>query len=639
MSVKTIHQLEQQLQIAQTTTEFLDVSLELAWLLRDNDRPRAQELLTQASNRCSPENLNDDAQLALNRWRILILHSFYKYRQGELSAALTAALEAYKGLQSGADQRWLCRNLNLLAIICAQLGSHTATLDYLRQKIKIAEEIGDEAEAARGNHDIGWAYFQVEEYETAAEYYKRSLPGIRKGDSLHKLIINLCNLAAALIHQEQFDEAAVYLSEALEVCQAHPTPIQQNMVYQQFGLWHAKQGDYEHAIEQYQRALKIAEADEDSLSRTNTAHALGRVYMQMGQPQQARPYLEEALAASQSCECPPFLMTSHQLLAEMHKALGNFEQALAHHEQYAAVKEKLYHHGRAQTTQSLRTLHEIETVQKEAAWLKNQNERLEQMVNTRTKDLREALTTQEHLAQQLKEALAKEEALGLLKSRIINTVFHEFRTPLTIINTSAALLSKKPERLSVEKRADIYQRIQNAIFFLTDLLEDAVLVDQTEANLQPNYQRRQFNHMWELLAQQLSYELGHPQNIGFIYEEHEYRPIKTDFELLKQILFHLLNNALKYSRPERFVAVEITLHEEDMTVIISDQGMGIPADEVAHVFEAFYRANNTTSTRGIGLGLYIVKQLVEALEGTITAASAGVGQGSTFTMKLPVASY
>ncbi|MCB0034769.1 MAG: tetratricopeptide repeat-containing sensor histidine kinase [Anaerolineales bacterium] len=638
MSVKTIHQLEQQLQVAQTTAEFLNVSLELAWCLRDTDRPRAQELLTQASTRCSPEKLKEDAQLALNRWRILVLEGFYKYRQADLPAALAAALEAYKGLKNRIDQRWLCRNLNLLAIIYTQLGNRPTALEYLQEKIKIAEEMGDEAEAASGNYDIGWAYFQAEEYETAAEYFKRSLLGIRKGGNLHNLIINLCNLAAALIHQDQFDEAAVYLGEALAVCQAHPT-LAPNMVYQQFGLWYAKQGDYEHAIKQYQKALKITEAEEDSFSRTNTAHALGRVYMQMGQPQQARPYLEEALTTSQSCERQQFLMTSHQLLAEMHKALGDFEQALAHHEQYAAVKEKLHHHSREQTIQNLRTQHQIETVQKEAAWLKNQNELLEQMVTTNTKDLREALTTQEQLAQQLKVALQKEEALGLLKSRIINTVFHEFRTPLTIINTSAALLSKKPERLSTEKRADIYQRIQNAIFFLTDLLEDAVLVEQNEANLQPNYQRRQFNHMWERLAQQLSYELGHPKNIGFIYEEHEYRPIKTDFELLKQILFHLLNNALKYSQPERFVAVEIALHEEDMTVIISDQGMGIPADEVAHVFEAFYRANNSTSTRGIGLGLYIVKQLVEALEGTITAASAGVGKGSTFTIKLPVASY
>lgn len=638
MSVKTIHRLEQQLKIVRTTAEFLNVSLELAWLLRDNDRPRAQELLAQATTRCSPENLTDDAQLSLNRCRILVLNGFYKYRQAKLPAALSAALEAYEWFKNGADELWLCRTLNLLAIIYTQLGNRISALEYLQEKIKIAEKIGDEEEVASGNHNIGWDYFQAEEYKTAADYFKRSLPGIRKAGNLHNLIINLCNLAAALIHQEQFDKAALYLGEAIEVCKEHPTPIQ-NMVYQQFGLWYAKQGEYEDAIEQYQKALTITEEDEDSFSRTNAAHAISRVYIQMGQPQKARPYLEKALAASQSCDRQQFLLTSHQLLAEMHKALGDFEQALAHHEQYVAVKEKLFNHHSEQTIQSLHTLHQIESIQKEASWLKNQNELLEQVVEKRTKDLREALARQELLAQQLKLALKKEEAVGSLKSRIINTVFHEFRTPLTIINTSAALLSKKPERLSEEKRADIYQRIQNAIFFLTDLLEDAVLVDQSETALQPSYNRHQFNHMWERLAQQLLYELGQPKNIGFIYEEHEIRPIKTDFEIVKQILFHLLNNARKYSLPDKFIVVEIQLHEDTMRVTVSDQGMGIPADELEHVFEAFYRANNTLATRGIGLGLYIVKQLVGALQGTITAASAGVGQGSTFTLNLPVTSY
>jgi signal transduction histidine kinase len=129
--------------------------------------------------------------------------------------------------------------------------------------------------------------------------------------------------------------------------------------------------------------------------------------------------------------------------------------------------------------------------------------------------------------------------------------------------------------------------------------------------------------------------------------------VEADPERLMQVLANLLDNAVKYSPPggdivvqvERRAAAEPASERQagaatgEVVLTVSDQGVGIPADELAHVFERFYRAR-TSSVRqygGLGLGLHIAATIVERHQGRVWAESAGAGEGSTFGIALPSA--
>jgi len=116
-------------------------------------------------------------------------------------------------------------------------------------------------------------------------------------------------------------------------------------------------------------------------------------------------------------------------------------------------------------------------------------------------------------------------------------------------------------------------------------------------------------------------------------------PVEIDRERICQVLLNLLSNARKYSPKNTPIAIRLQRQEQQAQVSVIDHGVGIPAEQLPHIFERFYRVPDidvqTGSSVGVGLGLYIVQKIVERHNGCITAASVP-GEGSIFTISLPL---
>jgi signal transduction histidine kinase len=117
-------------------------------------------------------------------------------------------------------------------------------------------------------------------------------------------------------------------------------------------------------------------------------------------------------------------------------------------------------------------------------------------------------------------------------------------------------------------------------------------------------------------------------------------PIQADADRLEQVLTNLLDNAQKYSPDGGTIALALWYAGEEVVLSVSDSGIGLPSDAADAIFHPFGRALNATSQNlpGMGLGLYICRNIVERHGGQIVAESAGEGQGTTFTVTLPVTS-
>ncbi len=240
---------------------------------------------------------------------------------------------------------------------------------------------------------------------------------------------------------------------------------------------------------------------------------------------------------------------------------------------------------------------------------------------------------------QLRQALAQERELNELKTRFISMVSHEFRTPLTAILSSAELLDRYSDRLTTERRQIHLQRIAATVQHMTALLEDVLLIGRDEAGrLQPTPQPVDILAFCQDLIEELQLGVGARHQLQLDLSglgERKSLPALIDEQLLRQILGNLLSNAIKYSSPASLVRLVVQRRANQMIFQVIDQGIGIPATDLPHLFEPFHRAANVGSAPGTGLGLNIVRRAATRCGGEVTVQSAE-GQGTTFTVTLPL---
>ncbi|HEY9671644.1 MAG TPA: PAS domain S-box protein [Waterburya sp.] len=232
------------------------------------------------------------------------------------------------------------------------------------------------------------------------------------------------------------------------------------------------------------------------------------------------------------------------------------------------------------------------------------------------------------------KALAKERELSELRSSFVSLVSHEFRTPLTTIQSSAELLERYNHKLSDDKKQNHYRRIQNAVQRMTQLLEDILTIGKAEAgklNFEPS--SMDVVAFCRELVESMQMSLQQRHNLNFVVIG-DCTNAPLDEKLLSHILTNLISNAIKYSPDGGVVQFDLVCNPESVVFRIQDSGIGIPSNDIKRLFESFGRASNVGTIPGTGLGLAIVKRCVDLHRGTIVVDSE-VGVGTTVTVTLP----
>ncbi len=262
------------------------------------------------------------------------------------------------------------------------------------------------------------------------------------------------------------------------------------------------------------------------------------------------------------------------------------------------------------------------------------NTELETKVEQRTLILREALQELERSQQELSEALNKEKELNEIKSRFVSMASHEFRTPLSTILSSAALLSKYKKAEEQDNRDRHIKRIKDSVKHLNDLLEDFLSLGRLEegkirmqmASLPvKEFLEEVVDEIGSLAKERQSIRLDYSGNNEFMSDKH----------MLRNILINLLSNAVKFSPEGGIICLQVRYSPADgMTLSVKDEGIGISQEDQQHLFSSFFRGENAMNIEGTGLGLHIVKRYVELLHGSIRVNSV-LDKGTTITVELP----
>jgi signal transduction histidine kinase len=230
--------------------------------------------------------------------------------------------------------------------------------------------------------------------------------------------------------------------------------------------------------------------------------------------------------------------------------------------------------------------------------------------------------------------MSRELAVARLQSDFVSAVSHEFRTPLTSLTQFTEMLVEN-ESLPAETRRRYYEAQARATSRLSRLVESLLDFSRMEAGARP-YRLEPLDaaELANAVVEEFRLEVA-DQDFAIECDAPAGAMVHADREALSQALWNLLDNAVKYSDPSRFVHVEVE-HGREIALRVRDRGPGIPASEWKQVFRKFARgsAARVGNVRGTGIGLAMVRHIVEAHGGRVTLDSEP-GSGSTFTIVLP----
>lgn len=220
-----------------------------------------------------------------------------------------------------------------------------------------------------------------------------------------------------------------------------------------------------------------------------------------------------------------------------------------------------------------------------------------------------------------------------LKARFVADAVHDLATPIAGLTTRLYLLKRSPENLDIHMKA-----LENQVEHFRDLLTDLRTLSQLDrkqmtldlqtVNIQQSIQR--VFDTYEPVA------LSKDQLLDLLLET-DLPDMQLDRRQIERVLLNLVSNAINYSPEGTRIRIRAARDGDELVVSVKDEGIGMSAEEQAHVFERFYRTDRARQTRssGSGLGLAIVKEIVDLHDGTVSVQSE-MGKGSTFTVRLPI---
>lgn len=611
----TIQQLEDQLAATGRDVDRIILLNKLAEQVYYHDIRRALDLNREA------EELAEE--LGYTSGKIVsILHQAYCNHQLSDNETALKQLLAVLPLVEQEGEMWSETNaLKLIGDIHHKTRNYEDALSFYFRSLRKC--IGSEDGARIGSIyvSIGVVYGDLEDFDASMDYYKKALEMFRKIHHEQGEAVCLNNLGGLCREMQQFDEGLEYLREAVAL--AERLEYKQIMMYSLIlmGELYLAKGDLDSSLLHLYQGVRIASTMEDRFAEIECFRNLSKIALQMGDMPTALHYCGNALAITQTVDARLEKSLLYRLYADIYEKQGDMEQALHYYKQYHALDRELVNAEAQRTSKNLRMQFEVEKSQKEA-----------EIHRLRTVELAQALREIEQANVELKD-------LNHDKSEFMSIAAHDLRNPLIAINNDARSLYEEFDMLGNEDILRIARRCERSSGQMLALI--ANLLDYNQMELR-QWMLSTSTVNWRLIVEQtLELFAGKSTAKGIcLYSsfEGESLPVLADSTALTQIVENLVSNALKFSPPGGNVYVHLRQTGNAVQMEVRDEGPGLTDDDKQHLFGKFRRlsARPTAGEESTGLGLSIVKKLVEAMNGSVWCESE-YGKGACFIVELSVA--
>ena len=559
--------------------------------------------------------------------------------ESRFEEALAVHREGLRQAETLRDTIEWVQALNNIGTDYRRMGVLDAAQDYHYRASILSEECADTSFTARKNrvvslNGLGNIYLTLGNYERADSVLRRALKGEEQLRSALGLAINYANIGAIFEKKGTADSAWVYYRRAMGFNQKAGSTLGIALCHTYFGSLYEKEGKYDMAMEEYETAYGMMENSKDDWHSLNILIALAGLHISMDDRKRTEDYLERARTKAEQIKSNDHLAEINTIYYLHHKRLGNYRTALDHHEQAVALKDSLLNMEMINRIQN--TSMNIERGRQERA-LGDARLRLERERSIRNKGyilltvLLGLIVTLLYVYALQRKTQRELQDLSRMRDRFITNITHEFRTPLTVILDLSNDLQEDSSGLVKDKAVTIERHGKGLLKLINQLLD----FSKVKASLkEPDWQNGNItNHLMMIVETYRDYAASRNISLQFFARD----SVEMDFvpDYVNKVINNLLSNAFKFT-PEFGTVSLITLREGRFLLIdVSDTGEGMDDETVAHAFEPFYQADGGSRNIGTGVGLALVKQIMDALEGKITVESV-LGHGSTFHLRIPI---
>lgn len=557
--------------------------------------------------------------------------------------ALKVHSEGLKQAETLGDTLEIVQALNNIGTVYRRMGLLDMAQDYHYRAFAICKESADTSFTAKKNrvvslNGLGNIYLTLGNYARADSALRLALAGERELNSALGQAINYANIGSIFSHREQLDSAWRYYRQSMGLNLQAGNTLGVALCHIYFGELHEKEHDYEKAISEYDKAYQQLQSSQDEWHAMNPLIALAGIYTQMGNDTKAQEYLDKALHAARAINSHEHLAEVYNLYYKLYKRKGNYSAALTAHEKAAAMEDSVVDMEKLNRIQNAGLLIE-----------RNIQARAMNEVNTNLKNEQSARFTNTivfiiiiiiligtlvvfYFVQRIhrRNHLALK-SLAEMRESFFTNITHEFRTPLTVIlGLSRELPNKSPDELKQDVYA-IEQQGNNLLTLINQLL-DISKIKSKMGN--PDWRNGNITTYVSMLVDTYrNYACSKNIDLQLFVKE----PVTMDFvpDYINKVFNNLLSNAFKFTPEHGKITVAMWHEDSNLLIEVSDTGEGMDKETANNVFNPFYQGVTDSMNIGTGIGLALVKQVIDSLNGKINVRSRE-GYGTTFHIEIPI---
>lgn len=545
-------------------------------------------------------------------------------------------------------------------------------LHYAKQTLPLARHSHDLLLQGDCEHITGLLYFRMSDYAHAIEHVRKSLDVDRKIGDKGRISGTLNTLAGISLVAKQLKDGERYVKQALRYSTATKDSARMAIEYGMASEIYHAMGKDRQALENARRAFAIDSVRNNTEKVGIRLSQIAAAQLSLGQYAAAERSVRRAMQILQQAGNMTSLAICHNQMGELLNHRGAHDEAAhyfmqaakafaqrkdmynesraqiglyeamkdvdpraaaIHMKRYAQLKDSIYRHDMEQAVSQYNVKYETEEIA-----LQHKQDRIEQRINfivgvVLVGVLLVVIAWLMYVSRVRRRHHLLLKKVSKMRERFFTNITHEFRTPLTlIVGLSHDLASDETGTEETRGKAQTINRQGYNLLTLINQLLDVAKVRSEVGNA--NWRNGNITAYIEMIVESYR-DFAHNReiNLHFIPKETVVMDFVPDY--VSKIMNNLLSNALKFTPAYGRVGTTLWRDGNHLRLDVADTGKGMDEETVAHVFEPFYQAEADTQNIGTGIGLSLVKQLVNALGGTIVVDSMP-GSGTVFQITLPI---
>lgn len=539
--------------------------------------------------------------------RALSIRSIVLRYHGDNERALEVAIDALRKYEELGDIEQQAFLHNSIGNTLGHLGDNVESLHSFYHALELHEAIGNSRGIQMSLGNIGTLFAALDDTERALEYFDKAQAIALETGNMEDAASHLCNIGNVYRKNGDYPLASEYFHRSLDIFVEIGDRRRIAALLGNIGTVSFYCAEYDKALEYLENALLVAEELQDNYAIALWRSNLGELYAipewKQYNLEKAEEYLLGALAVKEKSGAMVDQYWIHKNLGAVYKQQGKWKDALYHFEKFHTLKDEHLSVSTVQSVADSDSKRKIALISKE-------------------KEITEAKN-------------AELERANVLKTKLLGIAAHDLKNPLgNIIGFVKMLIEETPsETDNFDMLLMINESSVNMLRLIADLLESsaaeigAMTLELEEIDASEVIRTVIYSNVSAAQAKQQRIE-------SKIEDVH----VVADSKRLRQVVDNLLSNAIKYSPAGKSINARLFRHNNSARIEVQDEGQGLTEDDKSKLFGQFQRlsAQPTGGETATGLGLSIVKQIVELHGGRIWAESEGKDKGATFIVELPI---